>query len=395
MRQIGTLIGTGRQVASSADAWGRGQLESFIKCTNVSYESSRAESFYDIQLDVKGCKDLVASFRKFVEVERLEGENQYEAEGHGKQDAEKGFRFTALPPVLTIHLKRFEYDAVHDGMVKVNDRFAFSRRLDLDEFLSEKADRSGARPCYRLHSVLVHSGDVHGGHYYVHVSNMEGSGADAQPDSDASSDGSGEDEDAEEQGGGGAEEPAERTRGAAAAAGASQERWCCFDDDQVRVIGARQAVEDTFGGFHEHGRNSEAFNASFKRQRRQKSISNAYMLVYVREDDLDAVFRPNAANTQLLKDQAASQKAKKPMDEEVVPAEQGGSEEGEEGAAAAEVAEADEGLEEGFNDLDGSVAFDSAEAVPRGLLRRSSHKSGGSGKISAISSDARAPPSTT
>jgi ubiquitin C-terminal hydrolase len=28
----------------------------------------------------------------------------------GKQDAEKGVVFTELPPVLTIHLKRFEFD---------------------------------------------------------------------------------------------------------------------------------------------------------------------------------------------------------------------------------------------------------------------------------------------
>lgn len=28
----------------------------------------------------------------------------------GKQDAEKGVLFTELPPVLTIHLKRFEFD---------------------------------------------------------------------------------------------------------------------------------------------------------------------------------------------------------------------------------------------------------------------------------------------
>ena len=39
----------------------------------------------DIQLDVKGCKDVEASFKKYTEVEKLDGENQYEAEGYGKQ----------------------------------------------------------------------------------------------------------------------------------------------------------------------------------------------------------------------------------------------------------------------------------------------------------------------
>lgn len=39
----------------------------------------------DLQLDVKGCQDVYASFDKYVEVERLEGDNKYHAENHGLQ----------------------------------------------------------------------------------------------------------------------------------------------------------------------------------------------------------------------------------------------------------------------------------------------------------------------
>ena len=39
----------------------------------------------DLQLDVKGCKDVYESFDKYVEVERLEGDNKYHAEGHDLQ----------------------------------------------------------------------------------------------------------------------------------------------------------------------------------------------------------------------------------------------------------------------------------------------------------------------
>lgn len=38
-----------------------------------------------LQLDVKGCKDIYASFDKYCEVEVLEGDNQYNAEKHGMQ----------------------------------------------------------------------------------------------------------------------------------------------------------------------------------------------------------------------------------------------------------------------------------------------------------------------
>lgn len=41
--------------------------------------------FVDLQLDVKGCKDVYASFDKYVEVERLEGDNRYHAEQYGLQ----------------------------------------------------------------------------------------------------------------------------------------------------------------------------------------------------------------------------------------------------------------------------------------------------------------------
>ena len=41
----------------------------------------------------------------------LDGENQYDAgPSLGKQDAEKGVIFTKFPPVLTVHLKRFDFD---------------------------------------------------------------------------------------------------------------------------------------------------------------------------------------------------------------------------------------------------------------------------------------------
>ena len=89
----------------------QGKLRSFIRCLNIAYESVREEDFYDIQLDVKGCPDIYASFKQYVARELLDGENQYDAgESGGKQDAEKGVDFRSLPPVLTIHLKRFHFD---------------------------------------------------------------------------------------------------------------------------------------------------------------------------------------------------------------------------------------------------------------------------------------------
>ena len=62
----------------------------------------------------------------------LDGDNQYEAEGHGKQDAKKGGKFESLPPVLNIQLRRFEFDFYKMSMVKLNDLHEFYGEIDLD-----------------------------------------------------------------------------------------------------------------------------------------------------------------------------------------------------------------------------------------------------------------------
>ena len=56
------------------------------------------------QLNVKGMKDLEASFSDYVAVETLDGDNKYMAEGHGLQDAKKGVIFTKFPPVLHLQV---------------------------------------------------------------------------------------------------------------------------------------------------------------------------------------------------------------------------------------------------------------------------------------------------
>lgn len=73
----------------------------------------------DIQLNVKGCKDLESSFQAYISEEVLQGDNKYSAADHGLQDAKKGVLFDSFPPVLHLQLKRFEYDMVTDNMVKV------------------------------------------------------------------------------------------------------------------------------------------------------------------------------------------------------------------------------------------------------------------------------------
>lgn len=90
------------------------------------------------------------SFKNYIEVETLEGDNKYMAEGHGLQDAKKGVIFESFPPVLHLQLKRFEYDMLRDTMIKINDRHEFPPTIDLEPYLSENADKSTSHQ-YVLH----------------------------------------------------------------------------------------------------------------------------------------------------------------------------------------------------------------------------------------------------
>ncbi|KNC85314.1 hypothetical protein SARC_02497 [Sphaeroforma arctica JP610] len=213
-----------------------GRMKSYVKCINVDYESSRSESFYDIQLVVKDKQSLYDSFDEYVVEETLDGDNKYLAEGHGLQDAKKGCIFEKLPPVLHLQLRRFEYDIDADAMVKINDRHEFDERINLDKYLhnpgSEPAD-------YTLYSVLVHSGDIHSGHYVAYI----------KPKIDGS--------------------------------------WCKFDDDKVTNVSTEEALDGNFGVDKVNGQIRMGSKGD-----KTKKFTNAYMLVYIRDSCVNEVMVP-------------------------------------------------------------------------------------------------------
>ncbi|KAG0139390.1 hypothetical protein CROQUDRAFT_111631 [Cronartium quercuum f. sp. fusiforme G11] len=225
-----------------------GKYKTYLKCINVDYESSREETFLDIQLDIKDLqgrpfKNLQESFEAYVTPEMMDGDNKYHAgDDFGLQDAKKGTIFMEFPPVLHLHLKRFEYDFQRDLQVKINDRHEFPFALDLAPYLDDSADKT-QNWTYRLHGVLVHSGDVHGGHYFVLIK--------PHPDS----------------------------------------KWYKFDDDRVTPVTDKEVSEDNFGG--EQVVNGKPTNPKNNNgQGGVKRFTNAYMLVYVRESAASEILAP-------------------------------------------------------------------------------------------------------
>lgn len=247
-----------------------GTIRSYIKCLNVDYVSQREEDFYDIQLDVSGNADIYQSFRKYIAKEILDGDNQYDAgDGRGKQDAVKGVVFTKFPPVLTVHLKRFAFDVQKMGFTKIHDEFKYPTVLDLNPFLDPDiaATADPSDNIYRLHSVLIHAGEVYGGHYYAFIR--------AMPCIDSSVDSKiwlGE--------------PPEGLHDLESLRRWREKRakWFKFDDERVTPVSQEDAVKKSFG------RSIVDTSSTISRTELIGTMSSAYMLVYIRERDANNVF---------------------------------------------------------------------------------------------------------
>jgi ubiquitin carboxyl-terminal hydrolase 7 len=239
-----------------------GRVKKVIRCLNVPFQSSRSETVYDVQLPVAGCPTLKDSFDSYIASEMMTGDNKYMAEGHGLQDAEMFNVFDRLPPILHLILMRYRYDPYRDTTVKINDRFEFPEQVDLSPYMAQPDDEDQV---YLLHSVLVHSGDGHGGHYTAFI----------RPD------------------------PVNKP-----------DRWLKFDDTRVTVVSKQEAMDDNFGGRDEEPAHStmiatadgpvtrartalgpkpssrEAKLAYYRR------VTNAYMLVYIRRSQASETLCP-------------------------------------------------------------------------------------------------------
>jgi ubiquitin carboxyl-terminal hydrolase 7 len=219
-----------------------GKIKTYISCINVDYESSRIEDFWDIQLNVSGNKNLLESFKDYIQVEKMDGENQYFAgDEHKLQDANKGVIFMSFPNVLHLQLKRFEYDIQRDTMMKINDRYEFPEVFDAAPYLSDDSDKSESWT-YQLHGVLVHSGDLNAGHYYAFL----------KPNKDG---------------------------------------WFYkYDDDKVTKARMREVLEENFGG--EYRSSNGHLRAPLQKKQAAMRQNSAYMLVYIRQSRLDKILTP-------------------------------------------------------------------------------------------------------
>jgi ubiquitin carboxyl-terminal hydrolase 47 len=217
----------------------KGTMQDFVKCLKCKTEKVKDDVFLDLPLAVKqfgateSFKSVEEALRAFIKPEILDGNNQYQCEKcKSKQDAEKGLRITHFPYLLTIQLKRFDFDYNTLHRIKLNDRMSFPDVLDLNGFIQTESTQTPTAPkmsyasaarkktpppdysngvmpdvpeegilksqasdkiwlnvardseeiqellrkgpyVYELFSIMVHQGSASGGHYFAYIKNID------------------------------------------------------------------------------------------------------------------------------------------------------------------------------------------------------------------------------
>ncbi|XP_022086009.1 LOW QUALITY PROTEIN: ubiquitin carboxyl-terminal hydrolase 40-like [Acanthaster planci] len=153
-----------------------------ITCEVCGTVSEREEDFLDLTLAVahySGMEDTLKTC--YVDVERMEGRNQYHCSSCNKLvDAVKSAKLRLLPPILTVSLLRFSFNYQKCERYKEIGKYIFPEEMDMSPY-TEKTEASDDA-VYELFSVLIHSGSTHGGHYHAYIKDIDGLGTWTTPE---------------------------------------------------------------------------------------------------------------------------------------------------------------------------------------------------------------------
>ncbi|RDW69069.1 mRNA-binding ubiquitin-specific protease UBP3 [Aspergillus mulundensis] len=138
------------------------------------------EPYQPLQLDI-GAPDInniVDALKGLTKPESIQGD--FNSSRGPNVTATKQVFIESLPPVLILHLKRFQYDSVTHGTQKIWKKVGYPLDLEIPREVFPPHKRNvmmaqGGLPKYRLTGVIYHHGkNASGGHYTVDVRRQEG-----------------------------------------------------------------------------------------------------------------------------------------------------------------------------------------------------------------------------
>ncbi|KAL3466492.1 hypothetical protein BJX64DRAFT_284430 [Aspergillus heterothallicus] len=138
------------------------------------------EPYQPLQLDIGSPEvhDIVDALKGLTKSESIQGD--FNSARGPNVTATKQVFIENLPPVLILHLKRFQYDSVTHGTQKIWKKIGYPLDLEIPREVFPPHRRNtmmaqGGLPKYRLIGVIYHHGkNASGGHYTVDVRRQEG-----------------------------------------------------------------------------------------------------------------------------------------------------------------------------------------------------------------------------
>lgn len=195
----------------------RGTVESNVTCSACRAVSRKIDPIEDIGLDILPVKkapqapsargsayrgsnsrstspnnvhtplaSIPEALERFTSIEHLD--SGYKCEKCGKTGkATKTSQLASIPPILTLHLKRFRYGSMSSGprsaraevgpsgSAKIEGHVGFSHILNIKPYLTDELTKTTFKTgICRLFAVVVHNGkNSHSGHYVAYVLSLK------------------------------------------------------------------------------------------------------------------------------------------------------------------------------------------------------------------------------
>jgi len=151
-----------------------GQLRSEFRVKGGE-KSVSLEPYQPLQLDIQSpqVNTIVDALRQLTKPETIQG-NFGTAKGAAATTATKQVFIETLPPVLILHLKRFQYDN-QGGTQKIWKKIGYPLQLEIPKEALGPKQRLSPQSRYKLIGVVYHHGrSASGGHYTVDVLRQDG-----------------------------------------------------------------------------------------------------------------------------------------------------------------------------------------------------------------------------
>lgn len=156
-----------------------GKLRSELKVAGNKL-SVTLEPYSPLQLDIGSpeVSNIIDALKGLTRPESMQGDFQT-ARGQ-RTSATKQVFIETLPPVLILHLKRFQYDNTTKRAEKIWKKVGYPLELEIPKEVFPLTARNkfaahGGLPKYRLTGVIYHHGkNANGGHYTVDIRRQDG-----------------------------------------------------------------------------------------------------------------------------------------------------------------------------------------------------------------------------